>query len=110
MNAEFYPPLFETTGRICAGVHLEVSAAKLQQDFPHAEVIPIDLDDAAAVNELVQGVNAIYYVGPGCHPRETRLWLNMIDAAFAENMRSPDSIKHLCLPYLSSVHSSQQTN
>lgn len=78
-------------------VHLKVSAAKLRQYFPHAEVIRVDLNDAAAVCQLVRGVNAIYYVRPAFHPRETGLGLNMIDAAVAENMRNPDSIRHFCL-------------
>ncbi|KAL2192579.1 hypothetical protein P885DRAFT_47339 [Corynascus similis CBS 632.67] len=80
--------------KIRLGVRSEASSTRLAGEFPNAEIVRADLDNIRDVERLVEGVNVIYHFGPSLHPREADLSIRVIDAAVAENRRSPGVIKH----------------
>lgn len=67
--------------RLRLAVNSPTSRERLQAQYPTAEVLQVDLLSPTAVSNLVADANIIYYIGPGFHPQETTMGINMITAA-----------------------------
>ena len=65
-------------------VSSEASRQKLEQAYPKAEVIQADLTEPKDCRNIMNGVTAVYHIGPPLHPHETEIGYNMIDAAAAQ--------------------------
>ncbi|KAI9695702.1 MAG: hypothetical protein M1820_008465 [Bogoriella megaspora] len=75
------PHLAKKWKRLRLQVNSSSSYERLKQQYPHAEVVQVDLANRNAVDILAIGVTAIYLVGPSFHPRETDVCKNVIDGA-----------------------------
>ncbi|KAJ9396854.1 hypothetical protein DTO282F9_6257 [Paecilomyces variotii] len=64
--------------------HSDTSVQRLKEQYPKAEVVKADMNDAADASKLLSGVTAIWHVGPSLHPHESEVGYTMIDAAVAE--------------------------
>jgi uncharacterized protein YbjT (DUF2867 family) len=71
--------------RLRLQVNSSASKARLQKQFPNAEVIQADLANSVEVPNLMKGVTSVYHVGPSFHPHETSIAYSMIDAAVQES-------------------------
>lgn len=67
-------------------VRSERSAAELRAAGV-ADVVIGDIADPAVIARALRGVEKVYHVSPGIHPRERELGLAWIDAAAAEGVR-----------------------
>ncbi len=74
------PKLLRTREPVRAVVQSEASARRLRALGTH-EVIVGDLADPAVTGRVVDGVRAVYHVGPTLHPSEREMGLRLIDAA-----------------------------
>jgi uncharacterized protein YbjT (DUF2867 family) len=82
----------------------ESSKNKLQQKYPHAEVIQTDLYSPANCASLLKDVTVVIHISPSYHPHETEIGKMMIDAAAGEYANGKGTFKHFIL---SSVLNSQ---
>lgn len=79
------------------------SKARLEAQYPQAEVMQTTFDSLEKATALLDGVKACYLVTPAFHPRETQMGINMIDAA-VRLTRSGQDFRHMVLA--SVLHSS----
>lgn len=82
--------------------HSEASATRLQERYPDAEVVQADMLNPAESQRIMEGVTAVYHVGPSGMTHEAQCGFLMIDAAVKE--AKTGSFKHFVY---SSVASSQ---
>jgi len=61
------------------------SEERLTKQFPNAEVVRADMHSAADAKRILEGVTAVFYIGPSLHPHEAECGYHMIDAAVAES-------------------------
>ncbi|KAJ4354327.1 uncharacterized protein N0V89_006062 [Didymosphaeria variabile] len=73
-------------------VHSASSKSRLEQQYPHAEVIAADLYSPTTTLSLLKDVTACIHIGPSYHPHERSIGHMMIDAA----LLSP-TLKHFIL-------------
>ena len=77
---QLVPKLLAEGHAVRACVRSEGSAAHLR-DLGLAEVLVGDLADPAIITRAVDGVTALYHIGPTLHPDERQIGFGMIDAA-----------------------------
>jgi uncharacterized protein YbjT (DUF2867 family) len=97
-------PLLTEWKHLRLAVKSEFSAKKLQQQYPHAEVIQTDLYSPTNCASLLKDVTVAIHIGPSYHPHETEIGKMMIDAAFTSYSHGKGSFRHFIL---SSVLNSQ---
>jgi len=85
-------------------IRSQSSADRLRKQYPDAEIIQADMALPSDCARILQGASSIYYVGPGIHPHEKEIGLNMVDAAVAESAKRDSRFKHFVF---SSVLNSQ---
>lgn len=71
-------------------VRSQASCEELEEDYPMADVVQVDLADSKDRQRLLNGVTPVYHIGPSFHPHETEIGYHMVDAAKAES-----SFQHL---------------
>ena len=74
-------------------VNSQASHERVMKAYPNAEVIRADLAEPKDCQRLLNGVTAVYHIGPSFHPHETEIGYHMIDAAVAQG----GSLKHFVL-------------
>ena len=72
----------------------DASVQCLKETYPSAEVVQADMNNREQAAKLVEGVAAIWYVGPSFHPHETQMGYTMIDAAVAESQKPGSKFQH----------------
>jgi uncharacterized protein YbjT (DUF2867 family) len=97
-------PLLKEWKHLRLAVKSESSKSKLQQQYPHAEIIQTDLYSPANCASLLKDVTVAIHIGPSYHPHETEIGKMMIDAAVQEYNNGKGTFKHFIL---SSVLNSQ---
>ncbi|CAN9159809.1 unnamed protein product [Alternaria alternata] len=97
-------PLLSEWQNIRLAVHSSSSKARLQQDYPRAEVIQADLYSPSDCASLLENVTTAIHIGPSYHSHETEIGKMMIDAAVAAYSNGNGVFKHFIL---SSVLNSQ---
>lgn len=95
-------PFLSSWKRLRLAVHTPVSAARLQQLYPHAEVISTDLYSPTAIRALMADVTVAIHIGPSYHPHEAAIGTMMVDAAVREREEHPGGLKHFV--YSSVLH------
>lgn len=70
------------------------SKNRLQEAYPHAEVVQSQFTDSVSATKLLEGVSACVLNLPAFHPRETQYGLNMIDAA-EQQIANGGPFKHM---------------
>jgi uncharacterized protein YbjT (DUF2867 family) len=99
-------PLLPNWKNIRLAVHSASSQSRLQQEYPHAEVIQTDLYSPSNCASLLKNVTTAIHIGPSYHPHETEIGKMMIDAAVCAYANGNGEFKHFIL---SSVLNSQFT-
>ncbi|KAI1336597.1 putative nucleoside-diphosphate-sugar epimerase [Xylariaceae sp. FL0016] len=77
--------------------HSKDSAAKLQTQYPKAEVQICDITSLDACRSLLRGATSVYHIGPSFHTREEEMGYNVIDAAVLESQRPGNVFAHFVL-------------
>jgi uncharacterized protein YbjT (DUF2867 family) len=80
-SAHLLPLVAQRWKRLRLVVNTPSSQERLQKAYPDAEVIKADLTSLPECKNAVAGASSIFFIGPPCHPRESAIGLNMIDAA-----------------------------
>ncbi|KAJ9271858.1 hypothetical protein DTO212C5_1939 [Paecilomyces variotii] len=80
--------------RLRLTAHSDTSVQLLKEQYPKAEVVKADMNDAADASRLLSGVTAIWHIGPSLHPHEFEVGYTMIDAAVAESRRQGSNFQH----------------
>ncbi|KAJ9309215.1 hypothetical protein DTO217A2_1153 [Paecilomyces variotii] len=80
--------------RLQLTAHSDTSVQRLKEQYPKAEVVKADMNDAADASRLLSGVTAIWHIGPSLHPHEFEVGYTMIDAAVAESRRQGSNFQH----------------
>jgi uncharacterized protein YbjT (DUF2867 family) len=94
-------PLLSEWKNLRLAVKNDSSKARLQQQYPHAQIIQTDLYSPENCMHLMKDVSVVIHIGPTYHPHEASIGRMMIDAALTS---SPKVFKHFIL---SSVLNSQ---
>jgi len=76
------PRLAAVGERVRALIQSDASAAAVLA-LGAAEAVVGDMADPAVLARALQGVRAVYHVGPTVHPREREMGFRMVDAAYA---------------------------
>jgi uncharacterized protein YbjT (DUF2867 family) len=79
------PQLIGKWKRIRLAVNSTSSEERLKKQYPNLEIVRADMSIAADAKRLIEGVTAVFYVGPSLHINEAGCGYNMIDAAVAES-------------------------
>ncbi len=79
------PKLLAAGHQVRACVRTEASAHVLHQLGAH-DVLVGDLSDPAVLSRAVDGVQAVYHVGPTLHPYEREMGFGLVDAARREGV------------------------
>ncbi|KAF2245471.1 NAD(P)-binding protein [Trematosphaeria pertusa] len=90
-------PLLSQWKRLRLAVKSSSSKERLQQQYPHAEVIQTDLYSPTNTAALMGGVNVVIHIGPSYHPHETEIGYMMIDAAVQEYGSGKGGLNHFIL-------------
>ena len=61
-------------------VHSEATRQQIEA-LGVKEVVPGDMLDPRTLAPAMEGVNAVVHIGPGMHPKESIIGINVIDAA-----------------------------
>ena len=80
--------------RLRLQAHSEGSVKRLKDTYPSAEVVQADMNNTDHAAKLVEGVSAVWYVGPSFHPHETQIGYTMVDAAVAESKKPGSKFQH----------------
>ena len=83
--ATLLPLLKNHWSRLRLVVYSASSKQKLSSEHPQAEVLQADLTVPAECERVVQGVTAVYHIGPSFHPNETYIGTCLIDACVAQS-------------------------
>jgi uncharacterized protein YbjT (DUF2867 family) len=94
-------PLLSEWKNLRLAVKSDSTKARLQQRYPHAEIIQTDLYSPENCLRLMENVSVVIHIGPSYHPHEASIGRMIIDAALTS---SPKVFKHFIL---SSVLNSQ---
>ena len=65
-------------------VNSDTSRDRMKNEYSSAEIVQVDLTEPKECRNLLDGVTAVYHIGPSMHPHETEIGYNMIDAAVAQ--------------------------
>ena len=71
-------------------VSTESSRDRMKKAYPDAEIVQVNLAEPTECHQLLNGVTALYHMGPPMHLHEIAMGYNMIDAAIAQG----GSFKH----------------
>ncbi|RWQ99884.1 hypothetical protein C8Q69DRAFT_489862 [Paecilomyces variotii] len=80
--------------RLRLTAHSDTSVQRLKEQYPKAEVVKADMNNAADASRSLSGVTAIWHVGPSLHPHESEVGYTMIDAAVVESRRQGSNFQH----------------
>jgi uncharacterized protein YbjT (DUF2867 family) len=94
-------PLLSEWKNLRLAVKSSSSKTRLQQQYPHAEIVQTDLYSPENCLRLMEDVSVCIHIGPSYHPHEASIGRMMIDSALTS---SPKVFKHFIL---SSVLNSQ---
>jgi uncharacterized protein YbjT (DUF2867 family) len=75
-------------------VHSQTSQARLEQQYPEAEVLQANLGDPSDCARILRDATVIYYIGPSFQPHEAEYGINIIDSAVAESTRPGSTLAH----------------
>ncbi|KAK4498604.1 hypothetical protein PRZ48_011263 [Zasmidium cellare] len=78
-------------------VHSQKSLERLQNQWPKAEVLRIDLAQPDDCTRVLKDASTLYYVGPPFQPPEAVYGANMVNAAVFESKRPGSQFSHFVL-------------
>lgn len=84
------PILVNKYKKLRLAVNSQASKERLEKEYSNVDVVQADLTEPQDCRKLLEGVTALYHIGPPMHPKETEIGYNMIDAAVAQG----SSFKH----------------
>jgi len=86
--------LFGKWKRLRLQAFSEASVQRLKKDYPQAKVMQADMNHPDHAARLLDGVTAIWHVGPSFHHHETQIGYTMIDAAVKEAQNPGSKFQH----------------
>ncbi|PVH68016.1 putative nucleoside-diphosphate-sugar epimerase [Cadophora sp. DSE1049] len=91
-------------------VHSPSSLARLQEQYPEAEVLQANLDDPHDCAKITDGASVLYYVSPTFQPHETQFGINVIDAAVEESKKPGSKFAHFIFSSVIHTHLRKMLN
>lgn len=80
-------PMLARAGLTVRALHVSPKSAAPLKALGASEVITADATDRAVLDQAMQGVDAVYYVGPNAHAREREMGLAAVEAAVAAGIK-----------------------
>ncbi|CAO2653701.1 Nn.00g031120.m01.CDS01 [Neocucurbitaria sp. VM-36] len=103
-------PLLREWKKLRLAVKSSASRDRLQQQYPHAEVIQTDLYSPSNCTSLLKGVNVVIHIGPSYHPHEAEIGKMVIDATVNEYQNGRGTLKHMILSSVLNTQLSRMMN
>ncbi|KAH6713276.1 hypothetical protein BKA61DRAFT_72604 [Leptodontidium sp. MPI-SDFR-AT-0119] len=91
-------------------VHSPSSLARLQEQYPDAEVLQANLGDPHDCAKITNGASVVYYVSPTFQPLETQFGINVIDAAVKESTKPGSKFVHFIFSSVIHTHIRKMLN
>lgn len=91
-------------------VNSSSSFARLQEQYPEAEVLQANLNDPHDCTKIVDGASVVYYVSPTFHPHEVQFGINVIDAAVEESKKLGSKFSHFVFSSVLHTHLQKMLN
>lgn len=92
--AHLIPKLQTQWKRLRLQAFSQASVNRLKEQYPEAEVLQADMNHPDSATRLLDGITAIWHVGPSFHRHETQIGYTMIDAAVTASRKPGSTFRH----------------